>query len=126
MLRGKIFNKEEKEIYTALKINFRDEIVVCRKKNEIFKFSFSKLIWLECTGYTAQGKYIYNKDFIIAKKGEEVITGVVQRKNKMWVVENKPKGSSRTLKNLKEDGFEFINLQNAIAYFKNKRNKEKI
>lgn len=123
MLKGKIFNKEKQEIYRALKVDFEEKSIVCKKKNEIFKFSFSEIIWLECTYYISENGYIYDKDFVIAQKEEEFITGIVKKKNGRWFLINKIKGNNVSLKNLKAEGYKFINLKNASLYLKNKRKK---
>lgn len=124
MIRGKIHNKSNKRVYRVLNIDYFNNKVDVVDGDTHTTFDFKDVKFLESTGIKGNKGYIYRNDFLIAKKNEKVITGVViKNPSGTYFLLNKKRETLLKLESLKLDNYEIVNLGNAAVYFEKLKSK---
>lgn len=129
MIRGKIFHKENKRVYSVLSIDYFNSKVDVLDGDVNRTFDFKEVIFFESTGIKSNKGFIYRGDLIIAKDkktGNKYLGIVVKNFAGMYFIKNKKENIFEELLELKLNGYNFKNCGNAIVYFekiKSSKNK---
>lgn len=125
MIRGKIFNTKNKRGYRVLSIDYFNNKVDVIDGDTHATFDFEDVKFLESTGIRGDKGYIYRNDFLIARKAEKIVSGiVVKHPSGSYYLKNKKKNDLILLRDLRIDGFKVINLGNAAVHFEKMKAKK--
>lgn len=124
MIKGKIYNKSNKRVYRVLNIDYFNNKVDVVDGDTHTTFDFKDVKFLESTGIKGDNGYIYRKDFLVAKKNEKTITGVVKYRNGAYFLANKKTETLFRLDELKLENYKIKNLGNAMIYFAKLKSKK--
>ena len=125
MIRGKIYNKSNKRVYRVLNIDYFNNKVDVVDGDSYTTFEFKDIRFLESTGIKGDKGYIYRNDFLVAKKDEKIITGVVVKYPcGTYFLSNKKRGTLFKIEELKLDSYQIVNLGNAAVYFAKLKSKK--
>lgn len=125
MIRGKIFNIKNKRVYRVLSIDYFNNKVDVIDGDNYTTFEFKDVKFLESTGIKGDKGYIYRNDFLVAKRDEKIITGVVVKYPcGTYFLVNKKKETLLKLESLKLDNYQIINLGNSAVYFAKLKSKK--
>lgn len=124
MIRGKIYSKNNKRVYRVLIIDYFNSKVDVIDGDSYATFEFKDVKFLESTGIKGDKGYIYRNDFLVAKKDEKTITGIVKYRNGAYFLANKKTETLFRLDELKLEDYKIKNLGNAMIYFAKLKSKK--